>query len=107
MSHLYLIKSKKYKRSNYLNTITIIEDRKKITKLRTGCSKLNGHKYLNKNSDDKCPFCPNEVENLEHFLIKCQKYESTRNSFFQKLQAIDEHFMKFNNKKKNSDYFRT
>ena len=30
----------------------------------------------------QCRFCPNEVENEEHFLLNCQKYAATRNIYF-------------------------
>ena len=41
---LYKVK-KIYKWSNYLKSISNIEERRKITKLRLGCTKLNGHRF--------------------------------------------------------------
>jgi hypothetical protein len=36
-----------------------------------------------------CPYCPNEVENELHFLLKCNKYNTDRTDLFSKLNFIN------------------
>ena len=68
-------------RSDYLSKIENIDDRRRIAKLRMGCSKLNGHRFLNIYSDDTCPFCDSRKEDLNHFLIQCEKYIVSKGKF--------------------------
>ena len=50
-----------------------------INSLRTGYSKLNAYQFhLNKHlKNDKCEHC-NQREDVEHYLLKCRKYENER-----------------------------
>jgi hypothetical protein len=36
-----------------------------------------------------CPYCPNEVENELHFLLKCNKYNTDRTDLVSKLNFIN------------------
>ena len=72
----------------YLNNVVNIEQRKIITKLRLGCSKLQTHCFLPKNETDKCIYCMNETEDLTHFLINCSKYNCYRNKYYESNKNI-------------------
>ena len=102
LSILYSLKKNNYKRSQYLKTVLNINDRKKITKLRLGCSKLFGHKYLNKNENSFCPYCVNTTESLGHFLLDCDEYKSVRKVTFDNIENTVKNFLNFSQKKKIS-----
>ena len=92
---VYLSKFKRnlYKRSSYLNNILDIEDRRRIIKLRLSCSNLNDHKFQKLNSSNKCPFCPLEVENSQHFLIYCPTYKDIRKKFYSSVGLLHKDFL--------------
>ena len=93
---LYLkkIKQNNYTRSAYLN-INDKDIRKKITKLRLGCSNINDHKFLRLDTTNKCPNCPNKTEDLEHFLLSCPKYTDIRNIMYEHSNLIYPEFSSF------------
>ena len=84
------LKKNRYTMSNYLNLVTNINIRKRMTKLRLGSSKLNGHRYLSKDDSDSCPYCPNTLESTEHFLLLCthEKALNIRKENFAKINKI-------------------
>ena len=51
---LNILKKNNYKSSVYLSNIQDINSRKKITRLRLGCSKLKTHSYLKPGADNNC-----------------------------------------------------
>ena len=75
-------------KSIYLDNVVNIEQRKIITKLRLGCSKLRTHCFLSKNETDKCKYCVNETEDLTHFLINCSEYNCYRKQFYENNKNI-------------------
>jgi len=85
---LYSIKKSTYKRSSYLTNITDVLKRKFFTKLRLGCSKLNGHMFLTKNRTNKCNYGCNEIETTEHFVSVCPEYNSIRMKYLDKFEQI-------------------
>ena len=85
---LYSLKQNNYKESHYLKLVQNINDRKLLTKLRIGCSKLNGHKFQNQNSSLNCIYCENELEDTSHFLLKCKYYKISRDLFIQEMCSI-------------------
>ena len=80
MEILYKVK-KIYKCSNYLKSVSNIEERRKITKLRLGCTKLNGHIFPSKNVVQTCQSC-NIIEDSNHFILVCKDYANIREDFF-------------------------
>ena len=70
---LYALKSKSYKKSQYLSDLINIEDRCLVTKLRTGCSKLKSHRFLSKKETNVCPICNScNEDSIEHLLFHCE-----------------------------------
>ena len=56
-------------------------DRRNLTKIRVSSHKLMIEKgrHLKIPSNERfCPFCPNIIENEEHLLMSCQKYNDLR-----------------------------
>ena len=47
--------------------------------MRVGCSNLNEDLYQRNLSDIPLCDCGHEIEDMEHFLLKCTKYEEMRN----------------------------
>ena len=80
---LYKVK-KIYKCSNYLKSVSNIEERRKITKLRLGCTKLNGHRFPSKNVVQTCQSC-NIIEDSNHFILVCKDYANIREDFFREV----------------------
>ncbi|KAK3095789.1 hypothetical protein FSP39_019145 [Pinctada imbricata] len=55
------------------------------TRLRHGCSSLNGDLYrVNLLSDSSCS-CGAPIENAEHFFFNCRKYQNIRDELFSKI----------------------
>ena len=47
-----------------------------------------------------CPFCAHSVENEQHFLIQCNKYNDIRNEMFGKLSKVKPSFLNLNDTQK-------
>ena len=45
------------------------------------------HDNLNK-SDRMCPFCPGQIENEFHFLLKCSTYTNLRRNLFSDVETL-------------------
>ena len=79
---------------NYLSQIENIQHRTALTKLRLSNHCLEIEKGRHKRMDKNfrfCPFCPNSIENEEHFMIQCQPYRALREKLFccTKIQTND------------------
>ena len=70
---MFNLKKTNYKYSAYLNDVINIDDRRFITRLRTGCSTLNTHKFLKKSENDWCSMCHKDTENVEHTFLACEE----------------------------------
>ena len=66
---------------DYLLTVGNIADRTALCKFRLSDHSLmvekGRHDNLNK-SDRMCPFCPGQIENEFHFLLKCSTYTNLK-----------------------------
>ena len=92
------------KTSEYLMTVTNINHRIAMTKLRLSSHSLRIEtgRYTGVARGDRiCPFplC-NEVEDEKHFLIRCSQYESLRKEFFTKVNQIHPYFSRLDDDKK-------
>ena len=69
----------------YLSNIQSIKDRTALTKFRISNHVLQIEKGRHKNVDKRerfCPFCPEVVEDEEHFLLDCKTYRHLRTELF-------------------------
>ena len=96
---LNIVRHEDYVMYNYLNMVRSSNIRKTITRLRIDMNTLNDCQYRqNKNTVNKCRFCNNDsVEDVEHFLIDCCKFNNLRQSFFIKLSDFIPMFNSFSN----------
>ena len=75
---------------NYLNTITNLNHRIALTKLRISSHKLMIEKrrysrpYIPP-EERLCPFCQSKTEDEKHFLLYCVLFDTLRESLFKKL----------------------
>ena len=70
-----------HKREGYLTEIKVTKYRKLFTRLRLGITELNNNKkYTQPDKTRICPFC-SEIEDEEHFLLICPKYNSLRHKY--------------------------
>ena len=88
----------------YLTSVQNISDRIALTKFRISSHNLmiekGRHQHMNL-IDRTCPFCPGDIENEFHFLLKCPMYSSLREKFLGQIKSItlgfyyphDEHFL--------------
>ena len=58
--------------------------RRKITKLRLGGTKLNGHRFPSKNVVQTCQSC-NIIEDCNHFILVCKDNANIRKDFFREV----------------------
>jgi hypothetical protein len=59
------------------------------TRLRLGCSDLNGHKHdMHLIEDPTCPHCENMPENINHYLFNCPQYTEARDILLRKIITI-------------------
>ena len=75
----------------YLLSNLEIDERTSITKLRLSNHDLMIEKGRHQNihkSHRFCPFCPNQIETEEHFLLQCQQYAVFRNELFFKITNL-------------------
>ena len=69
----------------YLSEISSIEERTALTKLRLSNHALmieKGRHVRTEASIRFCPFCPTEVEDEQHFLMKCKCFSHLRKDLF-------------------------
>ena len=69
----------------YLSEISSIEERTALTKLRLSNHGLmieKGGHVRTEASLRFCPFCPTEVEDEKHFMMKCKAFSHLRNDLF-------------------------
>lgn len=81
----------------YLNNITNIKHRKTLTSIRISTHKL--HFELgrhNKSKIDKklrtCKFCPDDIEDEFHLLIKCNMYNNLRTNLYKDINELCSNF---------------
>ena len=72
----------------YLDNVVNFEQRKQITKLRLGCSKLQTHCFLSKIKPINVNTVRKETEDLTHLLINCSEYNCYRNKFYESNKNI-------------------
>ena len=74
----------------YLDEISCVKKRMAFTKFRISNSALMIEKGRHRNIDRTlrfCPFCPNEVEDEQHFLMKCPIYKYLRSDLYSKIKS--------------------
>lgn len=88
-----------YDRAQYLDHLTSGNLKKIFTKLRVGHNNLG---YSVKSKQTTCPYCPIEVETIEHTLLSCKEYETARNTLFDAMKDKGKYdkFMAENDKEK-------
>ena len=67
-----------------MNDITIKKFRDCLIRFRFGINELAANKRYHVISD-KCPFCPDKVEDEDHFLFICPAYTKLRLKFLHQL----------------------
>ena len=76
---------------DYLLTVGNIADRTALCKFRLSDHSLmvekGRHDNLNK-SDRMCPFCPGQIENEFHLLLKCSTYTNLRRNLFSDVETL-------------------
>ena len=80
-----------WKLEDYLLRVGNVSDRTALTKLRLSDHSLVIEKgrHLNINKSDRaCPFCPEEVKDELHFLIKCPIYDYLRKSLLDDVEVL-------------------
>ena len=89
-------KQNNYKFSEYLNDTLSVENRRRLTKLRLGCSKLKCDRYLGKSENETCPLCNLELDSTEHMMLHCtsQHINNERKSWIKKITSIFPDFAK-------------
>ena len=89
---------------NYLLSVENVANRTALTKFRLSNHNLMIEKGRHQNADlqDRtCPFCPDQIEDEFHFLLKCPIYGELRHKLFDDIRATmmgfyqpqDEHFL--------------
>ena len=89
---------------NYLLSVENVSNRTALTKFRLSNHNLMIEKGRHQNADlqDRtCPFCPDQIEDEFHFLLKCPIYRELRHKLFDDIrttmmgfyQPQDEHFL--------------
>ena len=74
----------------YMNKVNNIKHRIALSRFRLSCHKLNielGRYTRIPREERYCPFCPNVVEDENHFLFNCDAYITERNLLFQTVQS--------------------
>ena len=84
-----------WKLEEYLFTVQNVSDRTALTKFRLSNHRLMIEKgrYQNTSPSDRvCPFCPGQIENEFHFLIKCPTYKSLRKNLLNNVETLTSGF---------------
>ena len=79
----------------YMNKVNNMQHRIALSRFRLSCHKLNieiGRYTRIPREERYCPFCPNSVEDENHFLFKCAQYTVERNLLLQTVQSITPSF---------------
>ena len=75
----------------YLSKIQVVQDRISFTKLRLSNHPLmiekGRHQKIERNARF-CPFCPQQIEDENHFLIDCKCFSKLRNDLFDKIGRV-------------------
>ena len=87
----YAFLKQSWKIEDYLLQVQNVKNRTALTKLRLSDHTLAIEKGRHQDiiqCDRKCPFCPENVEDEFHFLIKCPVYKSLRESLFDDINIL-------------------
>ena len=87
----YAFLKQSWKIEDYLLQVQNVKNRTALTKLRLSDHTLAIEKGRHQDiiqCDRKCPFCPENVEDEFHFLIKCPIYKSLRESLFDDINIL-------------------
>ena len=83
--------------------ITKVKDphiREYFTRLRIDMNLLNTSKSRGEQQSDICKLCNIESETVEHFLLKCHKYENIRNEMLNSICSVEPDFRTMNENEK-------
>jgi hypothetical protein len=92
-----------YTYEKYLDIVKDTKLRKTLTQFRTSSHSLNIEKgrYTNIPEEERtCPYCPNQIENEEHFLVNCNKYADYRTLLFNYVEKYSKSFVQMSNENK-------
>ena len=87
----YALIKQNWKIEDYLLRVDNIKDRMALSKLRLSSHTLAIEKGRHQSiiqSDRKCPFCPEEIENEKHFLVRCPVYDGLRQKLFDDVNVL-------------------
>ena len=87
----YAFLKQSWKIEDYLHQVQNVKNRTALTELRLSDHTLAIEKGRHQDiiqCDRKCPFCPENVEDEFHFLIKCPVYKSLRKSLFDDINIL-------------------
>ena len=79
----------------YLNEVKSIKHRIALSRFRLSCHKLNievGRYTQVPRTERFCPFCPENVEDENHFLLSCGAYVTRRTALFENIHHISPNF---------------
>ena len=71
-----------------------------LTRFRTGCTSLNGHRYSLGQIDDPSCLCHYKTETSEHYFLDCFLYSAERQNLFNLAEHYVPRFMLLNKKEK-------
>ena len=87
----YTFLKQNWKIEDYLLLVGNIKDRTALSKLRLSdhslAMEIGRHQNIAQ-SDRKCPFCPDKVEDEFHFLLKCPTYKFLRKNLFDDIDVL-------------------
>ena len=75
----------------YINAIKNVSDRTALSKLRLSnhCLMIEKGRHEGTEPNERfCPFCPSQIEDEHHFLIKCSIYIHLRNNLFTEIKNV-------------------
>ena len=78
-----------YKTENYITKIKNPKIREIFTRLRVDLNVLSSSKSRGVSQLEICPCCNSETETVDHFLLKCVRFNDIRQSFFNELSVRD------------------
>ena len=85
MYHVYRMFKSEYGVEPYVLSVRARGHRSALARLRAGVAPINIEigRYTNTPVDNReCPFCPGTVEDEEHILMSCPKYNTVRDGLF-------------------------
>ena len=89
-----------YKMKKYIHKVRDPQIRKIFTRLRIDINLLKTSKSQGEQQNLICDYCNLEPETVDHFLLKCSKFETTRNRSFNLLSSFEPEFLNWNDAEK-------